>query len=113
MASSVYKINKGINRPIEFRGLKAQYIVYLAIGLVLLLLVFAIMYISGLTMYVCLPLTTGLGMTLFVMVYRLSDRYGQFGLMKVLAARAIPTCIHVRTRKPFINLQTNAHGKEH
>jgi len=27
--SSVYKINKGINKPIEFKGLKAQYIAYL------------------------------------------------------------------------------------
>ncbi len=25
--SSVYQINKGINKPVEFRGLKAQYIV--------------------------------------------------------------------------------------
>lgn len=111
MANSVYKINKGINRPIEFRGLKAQYIVYLAIGLVALLLLFAIMYISGLTMYVCLPVTAALGAALFAAVYRLSDHYGQHGLMKVLAARSIPKCIQVRSRKIFINLQTDLHGE--
>ena len=33
MANSVYKINKGINKPIEFKGLKAQYIWYLGGGL--------------------------------------------------------------------------------
>src|SRR4029450_6697341 len=26
MSTSVYKINKGINKPIEFKGLKARYI---------------------------------------------------------------------------------------
>nr|WP_262712406.1 DUF4133 domain-containing protein [Arachidicoccus ginsenosidivorans] len=35
-----YEINKGVNRAIEFRGLKAQYIYYLAVGLAVLLLLF-------------------------------------------------------------------------
>ena len=34
MASSIYGINKGVNRPAEFKGLKAQYIWYLGGGLV-------------------------------------------------------------------------------
>ena len=32
MSNSVYKVNKGINKPIEFRGLKAQYIWWLGGG---------------------------------------------------------------------------------
>ena len=32
--ATVYYINKGINKPIVFKGLKAQYIGYLAVGLV-------------------------------------------------------------------------------
>lgn len=35
MSNSVYQINKGINKPIEFKGLKAQYIWYLGGGLVI------------------------------------------------------------------------------
>jgi hypothetical protein len=49
---AVYHINKGINKPIEFKGLKAQYIGYLAAGLVALLIFFAVMYISGLPVYI-------------------------------------------------------------
>ena len=49
MSNSVYQINKGINKPIEFKGLKAQYIWYLGGGLVALLIVFAIIYICGIT----------------------------------------------------------------
>ena len=44
MSNSVYQINKGINKPIEFKGLKAQYIWYLGGGLVALLILFAISF---------------------------------------------------------------------
>ena len=47
MSNSVYQINKGINKSIEFKGLKAQYIWYFAGGVIALLILFAIMYIIG------------------------------------------------------------------
>lgn len=110
MKNSVYKINKGINKPIEFKGLKAQYIWYLGIGVVLLLIVFAVIYIAGLNMFVCLAAIALLGTGLFMTVYRLSDTYGQHGLVKKLASRNIPACIYSRTRKVFTQLNSNDHG---
>lgn len=105
MNNSVYKINKGINKPIEFKGLKAQYIGYLGIGMILLLIIFAIMYISGLNMFVCLGIIALLGTLLFMGIYKLSDSYGQHGLLKKLAKRNIPDAINGRTRKIFIQLK--------
>lgn len=102
--NSVYKINKGINKPIEFKGLKAQYIGYLGVGIILLLVIFAILYISGVNVYVCLGLIVMLCTLLFVGVYKLSDTYGQHGLLKKLAKRNIPECVTGRTRKIFIQL---------
>ena len=61
MSTSVYKINKGINKPIEFKGLKAQYIWYLGGGLLILLILFAILYICGLNSFVCLGIIFVLG----------------------------------------------------
>ena len=52
MTNSVYKINKGINKPIEFKGLKAQYIWWLGGGIVCLLLLFAILYFIGVNPYI-------------------------------------------------------------
>lgn len=104
MATSVYKINKGINRPIEFKGLKAQYIAYLGAGLIALLVLFAALYITGVNMYVCLVLIGILGIILFMTVYRMSDKYGQYGLLKKLAARSLPGSIIGRTRKIFLEL---------
>lgn len=110
--NSVYKINKGINKPIEFKGLKAQYIGYLGIGVLLLLIVFAVLYISGVNMFVCLAVILLLGMLLFMGIYRLSDTYGQHGLVKKLARRNIPEYIVCRSRKMFPALSGSSSVKQ-
>ena len=104
MANSIYQINKGINKAIEFRGLKAQYIGYLAVGLVLLLILFAVFYVAGLPLFLCLPLIGGLGTLLFVMVYKYSHKYGQYGLLKKAAKKSLPACIRFRSQKIFTGL---------
>jgi hypothetical protein len=103
--ASIYQINKGVNKPIEFKGLKGQYIAYLAVGLVLLLIGFAVLYISGLTLFVILPIIFGCGITLFIMVFRLSHKYGEHGLMKYLAKRRLPAYLKFRSRRLFTQLK--------
>jgi hypothetical protein len=93
MSNSVYQINKGINKPIEFKGLKAQYIWYLGGGLVALLILFAIIYIAGVNVFICLGIILTLGTALFMYVYKLSRTYGEYGLMKKVARKAVPKCI--------------------
>lgn len=99
--NSVYKINKGINKPIEFKGLKAQYIGYLGAGVVGLLIIFAMLYITGVNMIVCVVIIAILGTTLFMVVYKLSDTYGQCGLVKKLAKQSIPDYLTIRSRSIF------------
>jgi hypothetical protein len=103
--SSVYQINKGINKPIEFRGLKAQWIAYLAGGLVTLLILFAVFYIIGMNVFVCLFVIGGLGGALFFTVFRFSAKYGQYGLLKKNAKRSLPLYLKFRSRKTFIHLK--------
>ena len=113
MAGSVYHLNKGINQPLMFRGLKAQYISYLAAGLVALLLLFAGMYLAGLPLPWCIATILLLGGGLFAGVYYLSRTYGEHGLLKKLARRSIPACIRIKSRKPFTRLaQEPITGKE-
>ena len=101
MSNSVYKINKGINKPIEFRGLKAQYIWYLGGGLVILLIVFAILYIIGINTFFCVGLIVILGTGLFIQVNRLSNKYGEYGMMKKVAKRGVPDTVRSYSRKVF------------
>lgn len=100
--SSVYQINKGINKPIEFRGLKAQYIWYLGGGLLVLLILFAILYICGVNTFVCLGLILGSGAGLFMYVYKLSHKYGEHGMMKKVARKGIPKLVKANSRLMFI-----------
>lgn len=104
MSTSVYHINKGINKPVEFKGLKAQYIWYLGGGLVALLILFAIMYITGVNVYLSLLLIISAGTGLFIFIYRMSNKYGEHGIMKQMAKRQIPDCIKIRSIKVFNSL---------
>lgn len=110
MSGIVYSINKGINRPVEFRGLQAQYIWWLGGGLVSLLVVFAVLYFTGVNTYVALALILGGGIGLFSFVYRLSNRYGEYGMMKKIARRRIPHRITARRTRIFY-FQQNLYGK--
>lgn len=104
MSTSIYTTNKGINKPIEFKGLKAQYIWYLGGGLLILLIGFAVLYIFGVNPFVCLGIILISGTVLFVQVYKLSHKYGEHGMMKIIAKRAIPTVIKNYSRKTFTGL---------
>lgn len=101
MANSVYQINKGINQSIEFKGLKAQYIWYLGGGVVVLMILFAAMYIIGLPSFVCVVIIGISGTLLVLYIYRMSHKYGEHGMMKALAKRQIPKAIRVQSRKVF------------
>ncbi|TKC00040.1 DUF4133 domain-containing protein [Pedobacter cryotolerans] len=109
--ASIYQINKGVSKPIVFKGLKAQYIAYLAVGLVLLLIGFAVLYISGVSLFIVLPLIIILGTVLFIGTFRLSHRFGEHGLMKYLARKGLPKSIKFRSRRIFTTLKYSNHGR--
>jgi hypothetical protein len=102
MANSSYPINKGINKPVEFRGLKAQYIWYLGGGLLVLMILFAILYIIGVNTFVCLGIIGIAGTGLFLYIYRLSNTYGEHGMLKMRAKGNIPKVVKSNSRKIFL-----------
>ncbi|WP_202703569.1 DUF4133 domain-containing protein [Flavobacterium sp. UGB4466] len=104
MSNSVYQINKGINQSIEFKGLKAQYIWYLGGGVVALLILFAILYIIGLPSLLCVAFIGSSGGFLVYKIYRMSNKYGEYGMMKALARKQIPKCVKVYSRGTFIKI---------
>jgi hypothetical protein len=105
MANSVYTIHKGINRSIEFKGLTAQYIWWLAAGLVALLILYAILYTAGANNFISAGLVLSGGIFHFKRVYRMSKKYGEHGLMKKMARRGIPDVIKSYSRKCFTSWQ--------
>ena len=102
MGNSVYQINKGINKSIEFRGLKAQYIWYFAGGVIGLLILFAILYIIGINSLICIGIILIAGTVLTIKIYALSNTYGEYGMMKKLARRSVPKVIKSKNRMMFL-----------
>ena len=110
MANSIYTINKGINKPIEFKGLKAQYIWYLGGIIVILMILYAVLYIIGVNQFICVVLIGVSGSILFIQIFKLSNKYGQYGLMKAMAKRMAPDVVKCNNRKVFMKQKTNQNG---
>lgn len=106
MPNSIYRINKGINKPIEFKGLKAQYIWYLGAGVLALLVAFTILFILGVNPFICLFIIAIAGTGLIIKIYQLSHTYGEHGMMKKLAHRQIPLNIRIKSRGVYRKLKS-------
>lgn len=102
MANSIYEINKGVNAAIEFKGLKAQYIWYLAGTVVILLIAFAILYTIGIPSLICVGLIGGTGAITVMRLYKLSDTHGKHGVMKLMASKRLPRAIRSKSRSIFL-----------
>lgn len=109
MATSIYTINKGINKSIEFKGLKAQYILYLMGLIVVLLIVFALLYFIGIDQYVCVCIVGISGFFGVTKIFSLSKKYGEHGLMKAMAQRLVPKVLRCNERSIFYSKISKAH----
>ena len=106
------EINKGIGKPVEFRGLKGTYL-YLAAGMVVgaLLLALALYGLFGLNTYLATLIVVGSGGGGIWYCMRLSARYGVSGLLKLEATRNQPKAIVISSAKPFAQLRETKRPK--
>lgn len=88
-----YSINKGINRPAEFKGLKSQYLYIFAGGLLAVFVVFAIMYIIGIDQWICIGFALISASLLIYTTFKMNEKYGTHGLMKLMAGLNHPKYI--------------------
>ena len=78
-----YPVNRGIGKPVEFKGLKSQYLFIFAGGLLAVFVVFIVLFMAG---------------------------YGTYGLMKIAARKRHPRFII--SRKAIPRLFTYKRRKE-
>jgi hypothetical protein len=95
-----FPINKGIGKPAEFQGLKAQYLFIFAGGLLGLFVVFVIMYMVGVNQWICIIFGITAALTLVYGTFHLNTKYGEHGLMKVQARRNHPRYVLNRRNYP-------------
>ena len=67
-----------------------QYLFIFAGGLLAVFVVFVILYMAGVDQWVCIAFGVAAASVLVWLTFRLNTRYGEHGLMKLLAARRHP-----------------------
>lgn len=85
-----YSINKGVGKSVEFKGLKSQYLFIFAAGLLAVFIVFVVMYMAGADQWACIGFGVISASVLVGLTFRLNEKYGEHGLMKMLAKRGFP-----------------------
>jgi hypothetical protein len=95
-----YSINKGIGRPAEFQGLKAQYLFIFAGGLLAVFILFVVMYMAGIGQWICIAFGVASALTLVYGTFYLNGKYGEHGLMKAQARRNHPRYVINRRSIP-------------
>ncbi len=97
-----YPINKGIGKPAEFQGLKAQYLFIFAGGLLGLFVVFVVLYMAGVNQWFCIGFGVTGALILVYGTFYLNRKYGTHGLMKKQAKRNHPR--YIINRRKFSRL---------
>lgn len=98
-----FELNKGIGKSAEFKGLKAQYLFLFAAGLLTVFVLFIIMYMVGINQWFCIGFGVIAASVLIWATFRMNEKYGEHGLMKMLSSRQHPRfLIHrIASRKLF------------
>ena len=85
-----YMINKGIGKSVEFQGLKSQYLFIFAGGLLAVFIIFVVMFMAGANQWICIGFGVIAASLLVWLTFSLNAKYGEHGLMKLLARRQQP-----------------------
>jgi hypothetical protein len=103
---SHYPLNKGINKPVEFKGLVgSRYLFMLAAGLGGAFLGLIALRVAGVNTYLTIALGLGGGLAWVTRVFKLSAKYGEHGATKLQAKNSQPQRIVNRNARLFKNLK--------
>ena len=107
-----YELNKGIGESAEFKGLKAQYLFIFAGGLLALFVLFVILYMAGVGQWICIAFGVTSASALVWLTFYLNGRFGEHGLMKLLARKQHPRYLinRISPRKLFTIKKKNVCG---
>lgn len=108
--SETYRRNTARRWVLSLR-LKAQYLFVFAGGLLAAFLLFVILYMAGVSQWVCIGLGVTAASAVVWLTFRLNAKYGQHGLMKLGAARMRPRYLLHRRRVSHLLRRKKKGGK--
>ena len=94
---ATYQVNRGVGKPVEYLGLRAQYVIYLVLSLLLVIL---ISFILSLLLNAMGALCFGIIAFLLAVCscFKLNNTYGEHGLMQHWASKKVVKHISVTRR---------------
>lgn len=96
----LYKINKGVGRPLDFFGLKGFYILYFVIGIVgAFIMFFIVRLINEIAGYVVAVVVAVLT---YIICYQLNNKYGVNGISNKMAMGMCPERVSPKRAKSLI-----------
>lgn len=102
-----FKVNKGVGRPIDFFGIKSQYIIYFAVGIGLALISYFVLQFF--TSWLCFAVAVAIAVADYVVVITLSRKYGVNGMAEKDATKMYPDVIVARRARSVVRIM-NAKG---
>ena len=105
-----YNINKGIGQSVEFKGLKAQYLFIFAGGLLAVFVLFVILFLAGVNQWVCIGTGVVSASLLVWQTFALNRRFGEYGLMKLMAKRSRPRFL-INRKKPYQTIKNRVNSE--
>lgn len=97
-----YEINRSVGKPLEFKGLTGQYVIFLIGGATALFFLFIILRFANTPALVTILVIASLFILLVTQVYRMQKKYGSYGFDRMTATHNCPRFI-IR-RKSFKTL---------
>ena len=94
---ATYQVNRGVGKPVEFFGLRSQYVIYF-VFLVLLVLLFS--FILTILLNVMGALLIGIIAFLLAICscFKLNNTFGEHGLMQLMASKKVVKHISITKR---------------
>lgn len=89
-----YNINKGVDRPLDFYGLKEQNIIYFAGGILAAIVIY--FFIAFINQYVAIGVASLVAVGDYFACYFINNKYGVHGLAKTTAMNSCPERIQLK-----------------
>ena len=107
-----YQVNRGIGKPVEFKGLKSQYLFIFCGGLLAVFVVFIVLFMAGVNQWLCIGFIVSASLLLVWQTFRLNAKYGTHGLMKAAARKRHPRFIISRKAIPRLFTYKKKKGRK-
>lgn len=95
-----YQINKGVGAPLDFFGLKSQYIVYFAIGVVLAFLMFFIFQFWS--KILALFIAVAVGVLFYFGCKWANKKFGRHGVSIAMTKKLLPNRVPMKRAREIV-----------